>query len=1164
MIEISIKRNGVELTHSDLVIYPDDMVKNVKQKIFRVYDDVELYPTFTQIVYSEIILKDEEIITNKFELATKFELDIISIFDIINVKFSKDKIIEILLNESYLEKLKNDLNEYNFRFNLTDIKFIFNTIIYSLTGDGMIVDIGLIQDYYINKIQVKKDYEIKNEIIDNLIKERNVDMNELYDFDEESNYFNVLFNILEFSYIPTFYKSGIHGNYIDLMKLFNIMELDENIVMCAYEKDKNMMPLVKINKSINDKNLIKNWIFNINKKNEKYTFKKIKGLTIKYIKNDIITSIGILRNGIVNIRIESEIKIKDVKNIINNINEIIVKINEYSVFKKSQRLEMIDIKKITIDTYSVSICTKRMINLESFKNMMRRYDINEFFILKDVISETTLSIYYTILGITDGERKGITINMTTNNKKTNSTRIEIHSGIFINQITSILQKIYLINKIIEKNEGVLIEETGKVIGESNVKELRKKGGEILSTKCQKQRQPIIGGVPLEGSYKLEFKGQTYTCPTKEYPYPSVNKYNIVCCFKKDKRNNINEENEFEIQISNIEIKQNCFVILKDNILYYVDFNNKESLENNIIFQLTKQEQEEFQRIKLELENQGIINIWSQPIPLKRIFKTGLKTVCIKHPEFPKQNPCSRYSKNNKLGFTKDGYPCCFNEIKMDFSLNENELLKQHILKTDSVLSNQRIGILPDILHKMFDKFKSKDNVSFVRIGVLNHSLIYIVIFILKTEFKINIATVYDLANYINENVSEIEFGNINNENDVKTKTEMLEMIVNNINNEKLEKLLRKFLMVKFNINQVIFDIPFVKNKSTIIYDYKNIKIDCSMDKRNGGSYVFLMRKDIYYEIIIQTSGDNTINSVFNNENNKILIEFIEKYINETCIKKIELPETYIYDSLYSLKEITMYLLNTRYEIKYQVMNNFNKIIYVGTKNKVLIPIKSEYKVENLQDIKITEIEMNIEKIIKEYDEINKIIDKRKGTRKINVIGFTKDGLMTNFGIVIPNLSPNLNINLNLDMNIIKIDNNINNNTEIKTPYDEYYEMIMKIKRYIYDIKIKLGIIFSKNEELVKYVENIIKDKKMSRYKKVKTIEKILWKLDEYLKFKTIVKQENFIEFIITSIAIEIVNDTIEMNILNNNIVLEYLDSYILRDNEKLITHMDEMLKYINE
>jgi hypothetical protein len=199
----------------------------------------------------------------------------------------------------------------------------------------MIADIGLIQEYYMNQIQVNIEYKVKNEIIDNLIKERNVDMNELYEYDETSNYFNILFNMLEFSYIPTFFKSGIHGIYIDLMRLFNIIELDENIIMCSYEKERNMMPLVKIYNKFHDKNLVKNWMFNINKKNEKYTFKKVKGLNIKYIKDDIITSISILRNGIINIRIESEIKLKDINKIIKDIN-----INDLRYNKL--RLELLD------------------------------------------------------------------------------------------------------------------------------------------------------------------------------------------------------------------------------------------------------------------------------------------------------------------------------------------------------------------------------------------------------------------------------------------------------------------------------------------------------------------------------------------------------------------------------------------------------------------------------------------------------------------------------------------------------------------------------------------------------------------------------------------------------------------------------------------------------
>ena len=182
-----------------------------------------------------------------------------------------------------------------------------------------------------------------------------------------------------------------------------------------------------------------------------------------------------------------------------------------------------------------------------------------------------------------------------------------------------------------------------------------------------------------------------------------------------------------------------------------------------------------------------------------------------------------------------------------------------------------------------------------------------------------------------------------------------------------------------------------------------------------------------------------------------------------------------------------------------------------------------------------------------------------------------NGLMTNFGIMIPikltQVDKNI-INDNKllfnwnDSDIIKIDKYIKENTVINTPYDDYYNMILKIKRYIYDTKVKLGLLFSNNEELSKYIEEIIVDKIKSRYIKIKTIEEILKKLDEYLHYDKYIHEKNVINFILNTISIEIVNDTIEMNILNNNITLEYMDSYIVRDNEILITHIDELLNYI--
>lgn len=147
--------------------------------------------------------------------------------------------------------------------------------------------------------------------------------------------------------------------------------------MCVIEKEKRI-PIVKIYNKFEDKNLIKNWMLNINKKIGKYTFKKFKGINLKYIFNNIICSISILRNGIINVKIESEIKYDDIEMIIENINKILIKINEYPIFKKSKKLEVIKKDKIKIELFSIFTCTKRLINLDSFKNILRKYDINKF------------------------------------------------------------------------------------------------------------------------------------------------------------------------------------------------------------------------------------------------------------------------------------------------------------------------------------------------------------------------------------------------------------------------------------------------------------------------------------------------------------------------------------------------------------------------------------------------------------------------------------------------------------------------------------------------------------------------------------------------------------------------------------------------------------------
>ena len=133
------------------------------------------------------------------------------------------------------------------------------------------------------------------------------------------------------------------------------------------------------------------------------------------------------------------------------------------------------------------------------------------------------------------------------------------------------------------------------------------------------------------------------------------------------------------------------------------------------------------------------------------------------------------------------------------------------------------------------------------------------------------------------------------------------------------KLLLKYLVYIFKTNIIIFDIPFVKTKSNINYDYKNIKIDCTINNKNTNeNAIFVIKKDNLYELIVYIS-ENKITSVFDNKFIK-LITFFNNYINETCIKKIDLPETFMYNEFYTITELQKSLLGTSFEIKYQILN----------------------------------------------------------------------------------------------------------------------------------------------------------------------------------------------------------------------------------------------------
>ena len=131
MVNITIKRNNKELSNKNIVIYPDDTCFDVKDKLYRFYEEIELFPKFSTIKNNEYIYTNDELIMIKFDYTREYNLEVISVFDIINSKIDKKEIVNILYDEEYIENFIESLKIYNINLKLNDIKFILNTLIYS-------------------------------------------------------------------------------------------------------------------------------------------------------------------------------------------------------------------------------------------------------------------------------------------------------------------------------------------------------------------------------------------------------------------------------------------------------------------------------------------------------------------------------------------------------------------------------------------------------------------------------------------------------------------------------------------------------------------------------------------------------------------------------------------------------------------------------------------------------------------------------------------------------------------------------------------------------------------------------------------------------------------------------------------------------------------------
>lgn len=779
------------------------------------------------------------------------------------------------------------------------------------------------------------------------------------------------------------------------------------------------------------------------------------------------------------------------------------------------------------------------------------------------------------------------------------------------------------------------EEQEKQIKErSNIKILRQRGVKIFSSKCQKPRQPIIDdNLIIDKNRTMIYENNKYICPNDKYPYPGFTPDNIPCCFKfqgKGMAQNIKNKEIYEtiVQPSNftVTIEENengesinsfetlVIKVISDGQLYGfnidspyyyvsyspedVDFPLKHIHNDDLILKIKQKEDEE-----------PLMSIWLEAVPLSQLISKPSKSKCQHQPDFEKANHlindvCKHHSKNNFFGYNINSYPCCFDKERPIFNIKkvkEKDSTKQHILITDKLLNEKRQGLLPPGLNKLLNEIIKPDtNGSFLRWGVNQNELSFLNCILEAIEHKTESMTINNttelkryLTVYLKNHKDDFEKLNNGTISLKYTFDEYIKEINSNIHWIDVIDLLTRVL--KCNI--FILDVPYIETESTKIFDYNNIKLVCDffslIDKTKP--FIIMIKKQNAFELVVYNTAVNwnkksqkieilkdkktksIINFIFNyNTNDTItnnIVNFLLEYNLSSCVKENEYPENFKYDQLYDINDLVKTLKKTSNKIDLQLVNNFNKVNYLVTKNNMIIPIK-ESGIIDLPKVSFEDYTNNNLLNINEYNTQIKNLNKYLKT-PIKLLGITLDNddkinsAMTNFGQFIP-LNPidKTKMKESLEILPIKYYNDIDqflaNKKEKINPEIEWNKKIETLNDKIYQIKKYLGESFINDNISKNEIINIIKTPIISRSEKINNIV-------NYLQQKLNLQNEFDItspnlQFILKHIANEMINDNIENLLLNNLITSNVFnpDEIVKRNNESIWLNLADIKKWIKK
>jgi hypothetical protein len=909
----SIKDNNCLLFYySDLPETPSVVVIS----IFNIIVDNETYKGFNLEPYSLYMKfkQDDNYITDLYDtLVEEFndltQDDLISIIKMKMFNFNKSSSAP-LISKSENDNLVSDIKQF---FNTIKTRFTRETERYKMERDGL-------SEFY------KKVYSYNSD---------------KYYTKTTSGLPNFIYTTLNFTFHNTDYDSTISGRFIKLSQIFNLLELSDNIPLVAFNDRPRKDPQIKIYNRLIDtlnENSIKSWILNEKKKLKKASYKKIRGLMIKY-RLDIQTSkpqnkyiiITITENGLINVRVnfEEDDNQRSIEHITEKvkagINKVIDVLNKlHGVFSKSRRLQSTQDMISKLVSVNAILETDIRINTIKFQKMLNKYEASRIFGQKDI--KDMISMYYTRFGKRDQdddtERLGITVNVKDNPYKMNSSTIIIYGGYNLNQLKTIIDEIFILSEMSEKLKSNNIfddsdSEDEIVIKErkQNVKKVRELGGKMSSITCQKKRQPKIDNETQieDPELVMVYRGNKYICEgTGKHKYPGLSG-DIPCCFEhpgKGMESIINKEIlEIKVQPSNfiVNIQETISGTLKtfDAIVLKVTSEDVEGLDlsRSRYFYLDDNVQNDqgiplvhihnddlIKRIEQDETNDKNETIWLSEVSLYQLISKPKKNTCLNIPHLHKRTrddinaPCKHHIKEKTFGYNMKSYPCCFENKPPVYRAKRDDksgVVKQHIITTDKLLGHKRQGVLQPGLNKLLNEIIEHQGGAFLRWGVNQNQLSFLncIVESLSNKSDLRIDSTYVLKRYLTSYLLEHPdvFIRLNNGN-ISLKYGTIEEYTNAINSEDVIHWGEVIDLVQFafECNILIIDIPHVETLSKTTFTYNDMRLVCNLNIHQDITkpYLLLIKKQNAFEIVVQNSS-----AIWNKSSDKIQIKNEDPTIN---------------------------------------------------------------------------------------------------------------------------------------------------------------------------------------------------------------------------------------------------------------------------------------------